>query len=225
MSALISKVSSRFHSIFTDLFMKRLQQFLLTTLIGGVVVLLPLAIFVFIVQLLIRFIGNAIAPLSELINLEIPKLYLDLIALVGIVLFCFLVGLVVRTRLGRAIIRYVEIEWLERLLAARSRMKQRRYPVRIRGICAGLIEDGLAARVLCSERVQVVATGVDEKQLLIEPEIAKPIVEVARGDTLVHVARWRGKVITWQEQLLLGVHLKSVPREEEHRGAFCSVPR
>jgi uncharacterized membrane protein len=97
--------------------MKRLKQFLITTLIGGFLVLLPLAVLFFIVNLLIRVIANIIRPLTELVNLEIPIFLINLMVLAGIIVFCFLVGLFIRTQIGKTSFRYFEENWLEKLPA------------------------------------------------------------------------------------------------------------
>lgn len=95
--------------------MKRLRRFLITTVIGGVVVLLPIVILVLVIRLIFRFVDQAIDPLSQLVNLKLPDLVVDLIIIGAIVAFCFLVGLVVRTQFGKSALRYVEFEWLERI--------------------------------------------------------------------------------------------------------------
>lgn len=97
--------------------MKRLRQFLINTLIGGFLVLLPLAIFGFILKLIIQFIVNIIRPLTKLVNLEIPEFLIYLMVFTGIIIFCFLIGLFIRTQLGRTSLRYFEVNWLEKLPA------------------------------------------------------------------------------------------------------------
>ncbi|MDX1409005.1 MAG: DUF502 domain-containing protein [Saprospiraceae bacterium] len=97
--------------------MKRLQKFVVTTLIGGGVILLPIVILVFVVKLIIQFIDGAISPLTQLVEWEIPGLLIDVIALIAIILFCFLVGLFIRTQMGLSMFRYIEKEWLEKIPA------------------------------------------------------------------------------------------------------------
>ena len=97
----------------TETTMKRLQQFVITTLIGGFVVLLPIVIVVLVGKVLIQFVDKAVTPLTNLVEWEIPGVLLDLIAMVAIILFCFLVGLFIRTRMGMSVFRYIEKEWLE----------------------------------------------------------------------------------------------------------------
>ena len=97
--------------------MKRLKLFTITTMIGGFLVLLPLAILILIGQLIIQFIVSIISPLSALVHLEISQFWINAIVVAGIIIFCFLVGLFIRTQLGRTSFRYFEEKWLERLPA------------------------------------------------------------------------------------------------------------
>jgi len=97
--------------------MKRIKQFLINTLIGGFLVLLPLGIFVLIVKLIIQFIVNIIRPLTTLINLKISLFWINILVLLAIIVLCFLIGLFIRTQLGRTSLRYFEVNWLEKLPA------------------------------------------------------------------------------------------------------------
>jgi uncharacterized membrane protein len=97
--------------------MKRVRQFVITTLIGGFLVLLPLAIVVLIVNLILRFIVQVISPLTHLVNWEVSGFWINGFVLLSIIAFCFLVGLAIRTQLGRTSLKYFEIHWLERIPA------------------------------------------------------------------------------------------------------------
>lgn len=94
-----------------------MKQFLINTMIGGFVVLLPLAIFAFILKLIIQFIVNIISPLTHLVNLKIPEYLINLMVFTGLIIFCFLIGLFIRTQLGRTSFKYFEVNWLEKLPA------------------------------------------------------------------------------------------------------------
>ena len=97
--------------------MKRVKNFLRTTLFGGAVVVLPLTIFILLAKLLFDFLRSIIAPISNLIKLPYitNDLLTDFITLVMIILFFFLVGLFVRTRLGKGIVSLIEGELFSRL--------------------------------------------------------------------------------------------------------------
>lgn len=96
---------------------KRFKSFLRTTFIGGAIVVLPVTIFILLVKLIFNFLRAIIAPISGII--EIPfitsDVLIDLITLAAVVVFFFLVGLVVQTRLGRGIVALVEAELLSKL--------------------------------------------------------------------------------------------------------------
>ena len=77
----------------------RLKNFLLTTLIGGITVILPIVIFAWVIKIIVQLVGAVISPLSYLIRLDIPPFVIDVIAVVIIVLACFATGLFIRTQL------------------------------------------------------------------------------------------------------------------------------
>lgn len=95
--------------------MKQLREFIITTLIGGVVVLLPIVILIWVAQLLVALIESLLRPITNLINLEVPDIVINLIAIAAVIAFCFIVGLAIRTRSGSMIFNYVEKQWFERL--------------------------------------------------------------------------------------------------------------
>ena len=94
--------------------MSRLKRFFVTTLIGGMVVLLPISILVFVIRFLINLISSWLAPISELLagTIELNKALLDLIAFIIVILFCFLVGLFIRTQIGKTSFAYIESRFL-----------------------------------------------------------------------------------------------------------------
>ena len=89
--------------------LNRTKTFFRTTLLGGIIVILPTIILVFAFKWLFGMVGNGIKPLTDLVvsNIDLPDRYNELIAtlivLSVIVLGCFFVGLFVRTRLGKYI--------------------------------------------------------------------------------------------------------------------------
>ena len=93
------------------------KKFLKTTLIGGVVVILPATIFIVIINILINFTINLISPVARLINLgaELNQSLVYLLAFALVIIFCFFMGLFVRTRLGKTIWHSIENEWLGKL--------------------------------------------------------------------------------------------------------------
>jgi uncharacterized membrane protein len=82
--------------------MTKLRTFLNTSIIGGFVVVLPVVILIFALKWIFGFALGIIRPLTNMIDTE--TLWQEVLAnaiVIGIVLVvCFLVGAVVRTRLG-----------------------------------------------------------------------------------------------------------------------------
>ncbi|NJL76728.1 MAG: hypothetical protein HC892_18610 [Saprospiraceae bacterium] len=93
-----------------------IRKFLMTTLLGGLLVLLPITIFVVLVRLVFRLVTNAIQPVAMLFSgSALSSTLASILALAIIIGFCFFVGLFVRTRFGRAIIHYLNKQILARL--------------------------------------------------------------------------------------------------------------
>lgn len=100
--------------------MRNFISFVKTTILGGLIVLLPAAILMLVFQWVFRFVTNLIQPLSHLIVRllgplvkSIPYTQLqgfisDLLAITIILAACFVVGVVVKTRLGGWLYHNVE---------------------------------------------------------------------------------------------------------------------
>lgn len=89
-------------------FFRRFKNFLRTTLIGGFVALAPITLIILLFRWVITVIGRNLTPLVDTI-LQDPdpnpyyKFALYVITFTAILLFFFLIGLIVRTRLYRFI--------------------------------------------------------------------------------------------------------------------------
>ncbi len=87
--------------------LQRTKNFFRTTLLGGVIVILPAIILGFTFKWLFGVVGHAIEPLTHLAidTLPLPNQYDEFIAMLivlsVILLGCFVVGLFVKTRIGR----------------------------------------------------------------------------------------------------------------------------
>jgi len=79
------------------------RSFTKRALIGGLLVILPIAILAFFFRWLFRLVTDLIAPVSELLirRYDFPQLTADILTLIIIILLCFVVGTVVSTRVGR----------------------------------------------------------------------------------------------------------------------------
>jgi len=97
--------------------LSKLKQFLITTLIGGLLVVLPIGLFYTLVKFLLTQVSKLISPIVELIHIEgLDNFYLlSGIALLIVIAFCFFVGLFVRTRSGEQLYLYFEQSILARL--------------------------------------------------------------------------------------------------------------
>ena len=90
--------------------MKRLREFIKSTLVGGLLVLLPLTILLYALIWVFGLAHRAISPLTKIImeKSTLQVIVADVVAIGLLVAVCFAVGVVVRTRFGHWI--YVLIE-------------------------------------------------------------------------------------------------------------------
>lgn len=87
------------------------RNFLKTTMVGGLVVLLPLAIFYLLVTFMFYTISGIAKPLLGLSDAYTAFKYpflVDVFAFIFLVALCFLVGLFVSTRLGQLWVNRIE---------------------------------------------------------------------------------------------------------------------
>ncbi len=83
--------------------MGRLKGFLKTSLLGGVIVILPVAIFVFIFKWLFDFVTDKIQPLTNLVmaKSDLREIAADALAIVIILGVCLIVGAIIKTKVGK----------------------------------------------------------------------------------------------------------------------------
>lgn len=83
--------------------MSRIKEFFKSAVIGGLLVVLPLAIFLFAIKWLFGLIRAGIAPLTALVvnNSPLQGVVVDGAVILVLLLICFAVGVLVRTRLGK----------------------------------------------------------------------------------------------------------------------------
>ncbi|MEZ4917353.1 MAG: DUF502 domain-containing protein [Chitinophagales bacterium] len=93
----------------------KLRNFLATTFLGGVVVILPLAIFGLLANWIIGIIGGFLDPVVSLFPESWNVTLVKLIAFAIITVLCFLIGLSVRTQIGTAIFSLFEENTIGRL--------------------------------------------------------------------------------------------------------------
>jgi len=95
--------------------MDKLKEFLKTSLLGGVVVILPVAILVSVTVWVFNLISGWISPLTRLLtkDLQVNEFIAESFAIVVILVACFSVGVLVRTRLGDILYRLLETRILK----------------------------------------------------------------------------------------------------------------
>ncbi|PUA27044.1 MAG: hypothetical protein B0W54_19630 [Cellvibrio sp. 79] len=96
--------------------MKRLRSFVSITLLGGLVVILPIAIFVFLVEWLLGVVRSLIQPLSHWLveQTAFTNYMADVLGVLLLLLGCFLIGLFIKTSIGEWVHDQVDA-WLARL--------------------------------------------------------------------------------------------------------------
>jgi uncharacterized membrane protein len=96
---------------------RNLQTFLTTTIIGGIVVLLPLILLIKISWWLVDLLMGQVQPLADLLTttLNMSDKYSSPVALLLVVAVCFWVGLVARLKLGTMIWSSLEHNTLKKL--------------------------------------------------------------------------------------------------------------
>lgn len=95
--------------------MDKLKHFLKTSLLGGVVVILPVAILASVTVWVFNLITGWISPLTRLLtkDLQIYELIAESISIALILTACFFVGILVRTRLGDFLYKLLETRILK----------------------------------------------------------------------------------------------------------------
>ena len=97
----------------------RTKTFFRTTLLGGIIVILPAIILILAFKWLFGVVGNAIRPLTSLAETQLPlgdynQYIAPFIVISIIILGCFFFGLFVRTKLGLMIYSAFENSFLSR---------------------------------------------------------------------------------------------------------------
>ena len=95
--------------------MIKIRRFLVTTLIGGLLIVLPIGLLFFLVRALWNFVQKLIQPIIKLLKFEniTNDTVIGLIAFALVIAGCFMLGLFVRTRFGKGLWRYIEKNVLE----------------------------------------------------------------------------------------------------------------
>lgn len=96
--------------------MKRIRSFIGLTLLGGMMVALPITIFILLVDWLLGLVTSFVSPLSALLTRWTPvaQIVADLLGVIIVLIICFLVGLLIRTKIGSWLHDIID-QWLTKL--------------------------------------------------------------------------------------------------------------
>ena len=93
--------------------MKTLVQFFKTTLIGGLLVVLPVWVTILLLLKAIKGALNILRPFAKLVpQSAVPE---DVVALCMLVVICFVVGLIIRTKPGQNVREWLTKHFFERI--------------------------------------------------------------------------------------------------------------
>lgn len=94
--------------------MKTIKTFVVTTVLGGLVVILPVTILITVFTWLYRTLTDWIQPLTNLItsHSSLAEFLADMIVLAVVLLFCFVLGLAIKTSVGRFVHKGLETKIL-----------------------------------------------------------------------------------------------------------------
>lgn len=83
--------------------MKRKSEFLKSILVGGMLVILPSAIFLFVLNWVFGVVRKMINPLTTFLMTKSPLqgVVADVLVIILLIMACFVVGVIVRTKLGK----------------------------------------------------------------------------------------------------------------------------
>jgi len=85
--------------------MKKTKNFLKTTLLGGVAVILPSAILLFIFKWIFNFITGLIQPITNIVmaKSDMREIVADILVILIIMISCFIIGVIIKTKFGKFI--------------------------------------------------------------------------------------------------------------------------
>jgi uncharacterized membrane protein len=98
--------------------MKSVLEFVRTTVVGGLLVVLPIVLLVLVLMETVDLIGAVVEPIAAALPfVEVAGVEVGLLVAIAIILFvCFLTGLIAKTSIGAGISRFFEKTFLDRVL-------------------------------------------------------------------------------------------------------------
>ena len=97
--------------------MSKFKSFLMTSILGGLAVILPVAVLVGAFSWIFKFITGMIQPLTHIlvVKSDIKEILGHIVVLTIIVVVCFILGIVVKTGIGKFIHGFLEKSFLQRI--------------------------------------------------------------------------------------------------------------
>lgn len=94
-------------------------QFVRTTALGGILFLIPAFVFIVIIRKSLEFTNKLATPLAKLLPVDSTGdlLITHLLAIVILILICFLAGIAAKTPYARKLVKYLEANILEKIPA------------------------------------------------------------------------------------------------------------
>jgi uncharacterized membrane protein len=90
------------------------KTFFIRTLLNGLLLVLPTIIILFLLSLVFKFVFNLVAPISALLdkNAESNALFINILALLILITFIFIIGLILRHGRSKRLFRIFEYKYL-----------------------------------------------------------------------------------------------------------------
>ena len=93
--------------------MKYAREFVISTVVGGLFIVVPVYLAVLLLLKGMQAVGNLVRPIAAMVPDWLPAE--NLLSLILVLALCFLIGIAVRTRTGRAVRERMEVAFFERL--------------------------------------------------------------------------------------------------------------
>ena len=93
--------------------MKYAREFVVSTVVGGLFIVVPVYLAVLLLLKGMQSVGNLVRPIAAMVPDWLPAE--NFLSLILVLALCFLVGIAVRTRTGRAVRERMEVVFFERL--------------------------------------------------------------------------------------------------------------
>jgi len=95
--------------------MQKFKSFLMTSLLGGVTVILPVAILAAVFGWIFNFVTDLIQPITNMLvaQADLKEIIADVMVISIIILACFVIGVMIRTKFGSFVYSVIESRLLK----------------------------------------------------------------------------------------------------------------